>query len=97
MEELDDGVSGGMLKAEVVIVVVSVVKVSCDMEVVGVFVSSEEEQSSDIVLDLLIFREGKFKNPWERGVNKRRKDYAKLQMEKNGEKTMRKLRRENRI
>ena len=62
-EELDDGVSGGMLKAEVVIVVVSVVKVSCDMEVVGVFVSSEEEQSSDIVLDLLIFREGKFKNP----------------------------------
>jgi hypothetical protein len=33
------------------------------MEVVGVFVSSEEEQSSAIVLDLLIFREGKVKNP----------------------------------
>jgi hypothetical protein len=30
-------------------------------------------------------------------VNKRRKDYAKIQMEKNGEKKMRKLRRENRI
>ena len=63
-EELDDGVSGWMLKAEVVIVVVSVVKMSCDTEVVGVFVSSEEELSSDIVIDLLIFREGKVENQW---------------------------------
>lgn len=80
-EELDDGVSGWMLKAEVVIAVVSAVEVSCDTEVVGVFVSSEEEPSSDIVTDLLIFREGKLENQWERGVR------MEIQiMEKNGEK-----------
>ena len=80
-EELDDGVSGWMLKAEVVIAVVSAVEVSCDTEVVGVFVSSEEELSSDIVTDLLIFREEKLENQWGRGV--RMEIHI---MEKNGEK-----------